>query len=89
VPVKRRHSKRRIDPAHEYAIWAAIFDCGYDFFGELAEIGVPADEHGRPDLEWAAEAWNRHGERYLAETADRERPFWAEREFGRPWERAA
>jgi hypothetical protein len=83
MPVKRRASKRH-DPK-SYGTWSAIFDCGYDFFDELPALGVATDAYGKPDREQALEAWQRHGEKWLAEHPHDE-PQWAETEFGRPWE---
>jgi hypothetical protein len=87
VPVKRRTAKRRVDPEREYAVWSAIFDGGYDFFGELPEIGLPEQGRGKVDPELAREPWQRHGQRWLAETGNEPRlhPVWALREFGEPW----
>ncbi|OWR00876.1 hypothetical protein [Sphingopyxis witflariensis] len=87
MPVKRRLDKRRPDDAKAYPVWAAIFDCGRDFFDELPEIGVACDKYGKPDRDAAQAAWERFGARWLAEHPHDE-PQWAEREFGRPWDAA-
>lgn len=87
MPVKRRTSKRRVDPARDYEVWSSIFDAGIDFFGELAEIGVPSNEYNKPDAECACAAWERWGSRYIAEKGredQRGRQVWALRQFGEP-----
>ena len=85
MPVKRRATKRRVDPAREYMIWESVLTSGRDFFHELHELGVTQDEHG-PEREPALTAWLTHGPRIVAERDPSLWPAWAEEEFGRPWE---
>ncbi len=87
MPVKRRTSKRRINPAVEYQVWESIFDAGTDFFDELADIGVASDPYGTPDNDCARAAWGRHGARYVAEHGRQSgsgRMLWALEQFGQP-----
>lgn len=86
MPVKRRADKRRVSPEREYEIWSAIFDCGDDTFGELAELGLTVAWGASVPLELAREPWQRFGARWLAEHGNEERlhPIWALQEFGEP-----
>jgi len=85
MPVKRRISKR--NDALAYEVWAAIFDCGCDFFSELEDIGIASRPPGRPYDVDALAAWERYGSRWL-EQYPQTRKSWAEAKFGRPWENA-
>lgn len=91
MPVKRRTAKRRVDSEREYQIWSAIFDCGFDLFGEAQELGLPIEWSEDVPPEMAREPWARLGERWLADPnhSNRLHPIWAEELFGRPWEIAA
>ena len=70
MPVKRRHKKRRLDPAAELEAWSGAFQSHYTYFGELEEIGVDTDAQGQPDRAVVEAAWHRLGVRFLAEKAD-------------------
>jgi hypothetical protein len=85
VPVKRRTAKRRLDARAEAEAWESVFDCEYDFFDALPEIGVETDEYGRVDREVAEEAWHRLGNIFLAERPSQGvREPWALKQFGPP-----
>ncbi len=88
MPVRRRKGKRlaRID---EHAAWSDVFECQYDFFGELPSIGVKTDQYDLPDPKVAAEAWQRLGAAFMAEWRSRphhpdESEPWALTTFGEP-----
>ena len=97
MPRRRRVPKRRTDPQAEACAWAAVFESGYDFFGDLDAIGLvdPAVARlgdsdlvvAKAEFRTAAEdAWRRHGRAFMAvwaPKAARENP-WALQEFGRP-----
>ena len=52
MPAKRRKTKRRVTPEAEAMAWATYWECGYDFFGEAAELcGLP-----EPTTIWPLEA---------------------------------
>ena len=76
MPVKRRISKRRTRTT--LATWELVFDCGYDFFGDLEDLGLhdPSNLRGA-DREAASKVWH-----------DTLREAWAEHgaEFMRTWE---
>lgn len=82
MPRKRRASKHR-DLRAEYETWQSIFDCGFDFFGELPALGVPTDAYGRPERDHAKVAWRRHGGAFL-ESHRPEGTIWALEQFGEP-----
>lgn len=84
MPVKRRIPKRNDTLAYE--VWNSIFDSGYDFFDELADIGIETQRPGRPYDADALTAWQRYGARWLTENPQTE-ISWAETKFGRPWEK--
>lgn len=69
MPVKRRHSKRRVQGAAELDAWSGVFDSGYDFFDELPDIGVETDANNQVPDDVLREAWERLGAAYL-ETVD-------------------
>lgn len=82
MPVRRRRSKAR---ASDVAAWSDYFQCGADYFDELAAIGL-TEETAAPI---AAQVWREIGEAVIAHIdsvhrgfAPPERPIWAEREFG-------
>ncbi len=83
MPVKRRVTKRAINPEREYTIWSALFLTGAEIFpGEMVELGFPPDKQSvTPDE--ARDAWRRFGARHIAEHP-RSGPCWAERELGTP-----
>lgn len=83
MPVKRRVSKR--NDAQFYQAWSAIFDCGYDFFDGLKDIGIPTQPSGEPFDADALSAWQRYGARWLDQRT-RTETAWAEDKFGLPWE---
>lgn len=80
MPVKRRATKRRVDPEREYEIWAVVLSGGYDFFNELPELGIAALGRGTMPDDLASDAWQRFGARHLAEHGE----GWAFRHFGPP-----
>lgn len=83
MPVKRRAAKRRVHHAAELAAWSGVFECEYDFFGDLEDFGISGDKAVR---EAAPEAWQRLGAEFMAgwkPTQVRETP-WALEEFGEP-----
>lgn len=96
MPVKRRHSKRRTDPFANIETWRSVLECGYDFFDDLAELGIrdpatvwPPDaraEAAETFLTAATAAWGRHGA-IIMETwkpnSVRQLP-WAHEQFGAP-----
>lgn len=86
MPVKRRTSKRRIDPETEYRNWQAYLESGCAFAGELEAIGFPEAENDPALPEAAREAWHRLGARVIAEyqpTPSYPRP-WGLSQFGEP-----
>lgn len=102
MPIKRRIEKRRLSPEAECAAWHDVFQSGFDFFGDAAELtglrepihfgDLEAREEARePWLAAARDAWTRHGARWLAEHSEQPRlhAVWAVEQFGLPWERAA
>ena len=90
MPVKKRRSKARKD---ELSAWSDVFDCEFDFWDALPEIGVETDAYGLPDREVAREAWSRLGAAFMDEWRARPRHAeelapWALTEFGEPKRRA-
>lgn len=96
MPVRRRKSKRRVNPATEAEAWACVFQTGHDFFGEAADLcGVPepgsvwppearAEAQG-PWTAAARAAWGRVGRLYLDTLHDPvTRTAWALEQFGEP-----
>ena len=89
MPVKRRKAKARPE---DLAAWSTYFECGFDFFGDLADAGVTAQHSEEPSREAALQAWQRLGaafmEQFTAEQAQqrhpRTEPPFAVREFGMP-----
>jgi hypothetical protein len=82
MPVKRRNVKRRFDPTAELSAWATAFECEFDFFGDLDDIGIDDSEVGRA----MPEAWRRLGVAFMAQwqpTPARSLP-WAFEQFGDP-----
>jgi hypothetical protein len=84
MPVRRRKSKAR---AGEAEAWSMFLMAGYDFFDDLAAVGL-TEEDARP---LAAETWRRIGHDVVAHLdhmhigfTPYSRPIWAEREFGPP-----
>jgi|GEM_PF-4492680 len=86
MATNRTRRRRGHGSAAEAAAWEMVFDAGYDFFGELRDLGVVSvDAYGRVDPADAAEAWRRLGAHHLAgRKPDSHRPCWAVREFGFP-----
>ena len=89
MPAKQRASKRRTSPAAELEAWATLFECGYDFFGDLEPFGFGpgSDQAARAA---AGEAWQRLGFAFMAawnqrqhHPAGRQTP-WAAEQFGLP-----
>ena len=90
MPVRRRKLKA-VRPA-ELAAWRGTFECEFDYFDDLAEIGVATDPYGIPDRAVAHEAWQRLGDAFLAEWDSRQRhpddlEPWALTTFGLPGRR--
>jgi hypothetical protein len=74
--------KRRLGPAAEVEAWSEIFQCGYDFFGDLEPLGFKGGDADRAARAAAPEAWARLGALCLETHADR-KP-WALEKFGQP-----
>ena len=82
MPVKRRGSKRRLDPIAEARAWACAFQSQFDFFGDLEEFGLTDD---RAVLEAMPDAWRRLGRVVLHNgMADDNGKPWALEQFGEP-----
>jgi hypothetical protein len=85
---KRRINKRRASPEVAFQVWKDVLETGFDYFHDLASIGISTDQYGRPSSVDALAAWSLMGPRILAEWDLPDRQPWAEQEFGRPWEKA-
>jgi hypothetical protein len=85
MPVRRRASKRRSTEGLDN--WYFVFCSGFDFFDELAAIGVQVDSYGRTSIDDARAAWLRLGEAFLEQPGAGEADPWALAEFGEPWRR--
>jgi hypothetical protein len=96
MPVKRRHTKRRMTPEAELDAWRDVFDSGFDLFGDAEELtGLVEPCHIRFDADraegerlWreaASDAWARLGGLFLTDWRGDGVP-WAAEQFGRPWE---
>ena len=85
MPVKRRATKRRLDPVSEAESWACYFHCGFDLLCALHwDLGLDS----REAIEAAApDAWARLGRIYidhgLGDGFDSHEP-WALQQFGEP-----
>jgi hypothetical protein len=87
MPVRRRQSKRRLDPAAEVRAWAELFEVGYDFFGDLEPLGFDGrQDSDRAAREAAPEAWRRLGAAFLAQRELTAKVPWALEQFGMPSE---
>ena len=100
MPVKRRASKRKTHTVTAEA-WDLIFECGRDYFADLAAIGL-VQPHRLPEsadraaaqAAWDAalrDAWARHGPAFMATWVPqpgRATP-WAFETFGAPEEMEA
>ena len=84
MPVRRRVDRRK---AGEAKAWSGYFYSGYDFFDQLADVGLTED------TAWplAEETWHRIGREVMAYLDELhvgfppyERPIWAEEQFGPP-----
>lgn len=88
MPVKRRQTKRRMDPRAEAQAWEMVFTCGYDFFGELQRFGIDlrCAKLNEETLAVANEAWSRLGHIFMANwDAEKERRMpWAYDQFEEP-----
>ena len=93
MPVRKRRSKRRVDPLAEAQAWSCYFATGWDFFEEAGELtGMIEPVHvwppeGRPEAEreWLAtarDAWRRLGRLYLDNDLGR---GLASHDRGEPW----
>jgi hypothetical protein len=85
MPVRRRANKRRSTEGLDN--WHFVFCSGFDFFDELAAIGVQVDAYGRPSIEDSSAAWLRLGEAFLDWHDPQLDEPWALTEFGEPWRR--
>lgn len=87
MPVRARKSRRR-DQRSELDAWSMYFQSGYDFFDDLAAIGVVTNHHDVPDTEVAREAWQRLGQEYMtdrpSQNTEADREPHALRVFGQP-----
>lgn len=82
MPVKRRASKRRVDPRAEVEAWETVFECEYDFFGDLEPWGFTSDEE---KYAAAPDAWQRLGAMFLETYDNPDKPIpWALEAFGPP-----
>ena len=64
MPVRKRKNRRRA--AAGLDAWECVFSSEFDFFGELEDAGIAADEYGRPDREEARAVWKRYGAEFMA-----------------------
>lgn len=80
MPTKRTRRTRQRRP-DELKAWRTFFECGFDYFGDLAAIGI----HKERDAQKAApEAWERLSSEFLRTwqpTAARSLP-WALTAYG-------
>jgi len=88
MPVKKRATKRRLDPVAEAQLWATMFTTGWDFFGDLKDVGIDDTDAARTA---APDAWRRLGRNYLNRDMGADYNCgtlgsWALREFGEPEE---
>ena len=87
MPVKRRITKQRTGDAAELKAWSDLFECGYDFFGDLEPYGFPGGDACAAAREAARDAWQRMGvafmETWKPVPNSREQP-WALDQFGPP-----
>ena len=96
MPVKRRASKQRFTNAALLEAWAATFEFGHDFFGDLNPLGIeerPLTRSAQESAEARAafkakarEAWEQLGAAFMASwqpTTAHELP-WAFEQFGKP-----
>lgn len=95
MPAKRRTNKRRATVAPE--AWAMVFQSGFDYFAELAPLGLvepcalppQSDARAVAQAEWEGalrDAWARHGRAFMGAwepQAGRALP-WAAEAFGLP-----
>lgn len=95
MPVKRRVAKRRLTQEAELQAWRDTFSTGYDFFGDLADIGVvhpvgariPIAEREAVEEKFyaaAADAWKRLGALFLQGWEQSQKEPWALQKFGAP-----
>ena len=64
MPIRSKRSRRRDNKA-ELDGWKVFFSSGFDFFEDLASLGVETNRYGVPDKGVAREAWNRLGAEFL------------------------
>jgi hypothetical protein len=76
----------RPEPSPELAPWRMTFECGYDFFSDLCDIGLDGDAIDDAKVrKLAREAWKRLGAEFLRTREPEnypERPPWAMRQWG-------
>ena len=98
MPIKRRASKRRIDPAAEIEIFASVFESGFDLFSDASDhLGLTEPVHIRWDdqrengerlwREAIGSAWHRLGSHFIAQrgwVGEGGHPLWALERFGEP-----
>lgn len=88
TPLKRR----RLGPQAEAMAWADTFDTSFDFFDELAPLGIvhPVDVWPPEARHWggfraqAESAWHRLGAIHMAQRDPKADRPWALDQFGEP-----
>ena len=83
MPVKRRRTKRRLDPRAELEAWADYFDLGIAFTCSWEDVGLSSEAEMR---EAAPAAWGRVGRAFLdgGMSWNNSGIPWALEEFGEP-----
>lgn len=84
MTARRTPLRRTITPARELAAWRMVFLSSFDFFGDLADVGLDEKTITRREIE---DAWRRLGRLFLEQWEPEPRaPMvpWALREFGEP-----
>jgi hypothetical protein len=68
MPVRKRRNRRK--PLAGAEEWFCAFESEFDLFGDLDGL-VEMDQHGRPDVDEAREAWRLHGQAFMVDFAIR------------------
>ena len=79
-----RRAARQASPARELAGWKMKFQTGYDYFGDLPDLGLSEEKLTRAQIR---DAWQRLGAAFLAgwePNPKAPRPPWALEQFGPP-----
>lgn len=80
----RRREFRQANPAAELQAWRMTFECSYDYFSALADIGLDRDTVSDATIR---DAWRRLGRMFLEQREPnpkgRQTP-WAVERFGLP-----